>query len=300
MSTKVDTFFWLRIHSPSNLNRLHILATLFMLDSPLWLASMNIPASTRGGFPFDLPLVSRGFNLDFSLPVTFFAGENGAGKSTILEVLALAADVTTMGEHDAQLDSTLENVRALSGSVRLSWRRRARHGFFFRAEDFFGFQKRLGELKRDLLSQIAAYESELSDNREANKGIERAIGYLRGQIHELDSRYGEDADARSHGEAFLNAFAARIAAPGLYLLDEPEAALSPVRQMAFLKLVKDAVEAGSQFVIATHSPLVLRLAGAQIVDFDQTPPTPCEWDELASVRLWSAFWSAPDSFLRRL
>ena len=271
-----------------------------MFDSSLWLASMNVPASTRGGFPFDLPLVAHGLHLEFSHPVTFFAGENGAGKSTILEVLALAADLPTMGEQDVQLDPTLEGVRALSGSVRLSWRRRARHGFGFRAEDFFGFQKRLEQLKRDLSNQIAAYEGEMSDNREENYGIERAIGYVRGQIHELDSRYGENADARSHGEAFLNAFGARISAPGLYLLDEPEAALSPLRQMAFLKLVKDGVEAGSQFIIATHSPLVLRLPGAQILDFDQMPPTPCEWDELESVRLWRAFWSAPDSFLRRL
>ncbi len=273
-----------------------------MFDSPApWLRSIRLNAeATSTGFPFDLPLVRAGFRLEFEAPVTFFAGENGAGKSTILEALALGCDLPTMGAQDAQHDPTLGSVSALGNAIRFSWRRRTRNGFFFRAEDFFGFQKRMGELKRDLQVQIAAYESDVGDNREENYGIERAIGTLRGQIHELDSRYGEDADARSHGEAFLNAFRARISAPGLYLLDEPEAALSPLRQMAFLKLVKDAVEAGSQFIIATHSPLLLRLDGAQIFDFDSSPVQVCEWDELSSVRLWRAFWSAPDSFLRRL
>ena len=272
-----------------------------MFDTPaVWLRTLNLAPSARDDFPFSLPLLCSGLAFEFAAPVTFFAGENGAGKSTLLEMLALRAALPTLGAADAEEDASLSPLREASDALRLSWKRRANRGFFFRAEDFFGFQARIAGLKRDLLAQIAGYEAELGGNREADKGIERAIGYVRGQIHELDSRYGEDADARSHGEAFLNAFQARIGAPGLYLLDEPEAALSPVRQMAFLKLVKDAVEAGSQFIIATHSPLVLRLDGAQILDFDNAPPSPCNWEDLSGVRLWSAFWSAPGAFLRRL
>ncbi|BCM93263.1 hypothetical protein IAD21_05152 [Abditibacteriota bacterium] len=275
-----------------------------MFDSPpLWLRSIELEQSLgapRKDFPFNLPLVQVGLNLQLEAPVTFFAGENGAGKSTLLEALALSCELPTMGSHDAEHDPTLEGVGQLARSLQLGWRRRTRQGFFFRAEDFFGFQERIAQMKRELLAQIASYESELGDNREANHAIQRAIGFIRGQIHALDARYGEDPDARSHGEAFLNAFRARIAAPGLYLLDEPEAALSPLRQMAFLKLVKDAVEAGSQFIIATHSPLVLRMPDAQILDFEGVPPCPCEWEDLASVRLWHAFWSSPESFLRRL
>ncbi len=270
---------------------------------PPWLRSVELKEinnAPQTAFPFNLPLVREGLSLQLESPVTFFAGENGAGKSTLLEALALSCALPTMGAHDAEHDPTLGGVNQLASLLRLGWRRRTRQGFFFRAEDFFGFQGRVAQMKRDLLEQIAGYESELSDNREANYAIQRAIGFIRGQIHALDARYGEDPDARSHGEAFLNAFRARIAAPGLYLLDEPEAALSPLRQMAFLKLVKDAVEAGSQFIIATHSPLVLRLDDAQILDFDSAPPSSCAWDDLASVRLWHAFWNSPDAFLRRL
>lgn len=270
-----------------------------MFDS-LWLRSLEIIPSKRDGFPFDLPMIRSGFRLDFEGPVTFFAGENGAGKSTLLEVLALRCGFATLGASETEFDSSLKALRLLGDELQLKWRIRATQGFFVRAEDFFGFQKRINQTRRELELQIKSYQAELGSNREENKGIERAIGFIRGQIHELDSRYGEDADARSHGEAFLNAFQARISSPGLYLLDEPEAALSPLRQMAFLKLVKDATEAGSQFIIATHSPLLLRLDGAQIIDFDQVPPQPNEWEELASVRLWRAFWSSPAGFLRRL
>jgi predicted ATPase len=269
-----------------------------MLD--LWLRSLEVAPSRREQFPFNLPMMRNGLALNFASPVTFFAGENGTGKSTLLEVLALRCGLPTLGASDTDFDPSLRSLRDLSDDLHLKWRRRATHGFFARAEDFFGFQKRINQTRRDLELQIRDYETQLGDNREENKNIERAIGYIRGQIHELEARYGEDADARSHGEAFLNAFQARISAPGLYLLDEPEAALSPLRQMALLKLVKDAVEVGSQFIIATHSPLLLRLGEVHIIDFDQLPPRICEWEDLSSVRLWRAFWSAPDAFLRRL
>jgi len=272
--------------------------TRSMLD--LWLLSLEVSPSKRDNFPFNLPMFKGGLRLGFGTPVAFFAGENGAGKSTLLEVLALRCALPTLGASETELDASLQSLRLASDQLQLKWRRRATRGFFARAEDFFGFQKRMNQTRRELELQIESYQGELGANREENQGIERAIGFLRGQIHELESRYGGDADARSHSEAFLNAFQSRIGAPGLYLLDEPEAALSPLRQMAFLKLVKDAAEAGSQFIIATHSPLLLRWDGAQIFDFDQIPPQHCEWEELSSVRLWRAFWSAPDSFLRRL
>lgn len=102
----------------------------------------------------------------------------------------------------------------------------------------FGFQNRIAQMKL-----------ELGDNAGATNAIQRAIGFIPGQIHALSARYGEEPDARSHGGTFLNACRVRIAAPGLYLLDEPEAALSLLCQMAFLKLTKDAVEAGSQFIV---------------------------------------------------
>lgn len=274
-----------------------------MFDLPdVWLRSLSLEATplSKTGFPYDLPFARAGLNLQLDSPIIFFAGENGAGKSTLLETIALACDLPTMGANDTNEDPSIKSLHPLSHALRLGWRRRTRQGFFFRAEDFFGFQHRLTDLKCDLLDQIAGYESELGDNAEADKGIRRAIGYIRGQIHALDAHYGEDPDARSHGEAFLSAFRARIAAPGLYLLDEPEAALSPLRQMAFLKLMKDAVEAGSQFIIATHSPLLLRTDGAHIFDFDTIPLQRCAWEDLSSVRLWRAFWASPNSFLRHI
>ena len=100
--------------------------------------------------------------------------------------------------------------------------------------------------------------------------------------------------------AFLSVFEQRLCANGLFVLDEPETPLSPLRQLAFLALMKDAVAHGGQFIVATHSPILMAFEGAQIWSFDQSPPRAVAWDETEHVRLTKAFLSAPDSFLRRL
>ena len=87
---------------------------------------------------------------------------------------------------------------------------------------------------------------------------------------------------------------------GLYFLDEPEAPLSPLRPLAFLRLMRDAAEGGSQFVIATHSPILLACPDAQIWNFNTVPPQTCAWDDLENVQLWRGFLNSPGSFLRRI
>ncbi|HUF76827.1 MAG TPA: AAA family ATPase [Longimicrobiales bacterium] len=116
----------------------------------------------------------------------------------------------------------------------------------------------------------------------------------------MGGRYGENSDAASHGEAFLRLFAARLAPRGVYLLDEPEAALSPQSQLGFLAMLKDAVDAGSQFLVATHSPLLMATPGATILSFDEAPVRRVQYDELESVRLVRDFLQAPERYLRRI
>jgi predicted ATPase len=183
--------------------------------------------------------------------------------------------------------------------MRLVWSRRTRRGFFLRAEDFFGYVKRVNaELAhhRDEAARVRAESAHLPEGE-----IARIASPFTGSEAALASRYGADADARSHGEQFLAFFSARLAPDGLYLLDEPEAPLSPSRQLALLSMLREASEQrGCQFVIATHSPILMALPGAAIVSFDAIPPRVVAWDELESVRLVRDFLVAPERYLRHL
>jgi predicted ATPase len=194
-------------------------------------------------FPFDLPFVT---SLDLSLrkSVAFFVGENGTGKSTLLEAIAVLCrlPVSGGGRNEAGGSHGPEHDSALSQALRPSFRQQPRDGFFLRAE-------------------FAAHFASLLDERKSDPSF----------AGDPYSRYGgRSLHTRSHGEAFLAILQNRIR-EGLFLLDEPESALSPQRQLALLALIHSLVGTGkSQFVIATHSPILMTYPGAQIISFDKS------------------------------
>jgi predicted ATPase len=236
--------------------------------------------------------------LPLDRPVTILVGENGSGKSTLLEAIAIAARATTAGTADAADDDTLAGLRALAGELRLSWRSRTHRGFFLRAEDFFGFARRMAAMRAELEARLAATLDAYAE-REAYARDLAAAPYQK-ELGELRRRYGEGVDARSHGEAFLAFFRDRFVPGGTYFLDEPEAPLSPSRQLAFLALLREAVEADCQVVMATHSPILLAFPDAAIWSFDEAPIRRVGYDELEHVRLTRDFLSNPEAFLRHL
>ncbi|HVF67456.1 MAG TPA: AAA family ATPase [Pyrinomonadaceae bacterium] len=255
------------------------------------------PAAKRlETFPFSLPVVRKFRELKLGRAVTFLVGENGSGKSTLIEGLAAAVGSVVVGGEDVRGDKTLAHARALGSRLKLVWEKRTHRGFFLRAEDFFNFAKRVNQTSAELEEMALEFE------REGLKGhgLRLAQGVVRGQRRALTSRYGEDADARSHGEGFLNLFQSRFVPGGLYLLDEPEAPLSPQRQLALLSMLKGMVEQDSQFVIATHSPILMALPGADILSFDHAPVRRVPYDEVEHVSLTRDFLNNPEAFLRRL
>ncbi|HEY9723284.1 MAG TPA: AAA family ATPase, partial [Oscillatoriaceae cyanobacterium] len=130
-------------------------------------------------------------------------------------------------------------------------------------------------------------------------GRQVAVGYMKGQKAAVTRRYGEDLNANSHGESFLKLFESRLVPGGIYLLDEPEVPLSPLRQLALLSLIKQfAGEA--QFVIATHSPILMAFPGATIYTCDGPAIREAPWDELEHVKLTRDFLKDPQAFLRHL
>lgn len=253
---------------------------------------------TPSGYPFTLPIIQSLAELEFTAPVTFFVGENGSGKSTLLEALACAARLPTAGSASLDADPSLAGARQLARHLRVSWRHKKKRGFFLRAEDFFGYVKRMNQTRAELERELKAVDEDYVGRSETAKGLAK-MPYAR-ELHDMEQRYGKDMDAYSHGEIFLKFFESRFVPEGLYLLDEPEAPLSPLRQLAFLSAVKQMVAQDGQLIIATHSPILLAFPEAVIYSFDQFPLRPVAYDDLEHVRLTRDFLNSPKRFLQHL
>lgn len=261
------------------------------------LLALRLPARA-GAFPFDLPWLAEGRRVAFAPDVTVVVGENGSGKSTLLEALALAAELPAAGAEDLADDPTLDAVRPLATELRLEWTARSRRGLFLRAEDYFGYAQRVRRERAALLAEAARRARAWADVPDLERA--RRLGPHLGSAAALDGRYGGDLDARSHGESFLAFFEARLGGPGLYVLDEPEAALSPVRQLALLALVRQAVARGAQFVLATHAPILMAYPGARLLELADGGLREATFDELEHVRTLRGFLADPEAYLRRL
>jgi predicted ATPase len=228
-------------------------------------AAMRTDRVQPGVHPFPLPILANGLTLKFTTPVTFFVGENGSGKSTVLEALAWC---TGFGVHGGSRDHQFvesEEGHVLGRALALSWRQRSTDGFYLRAETFHQFSSHL----------------EASGTTFARYG-------------------GRSFHERSHGEAFLALFEHRFE-DGLYLLDEPEAALSPQRQLAFLRIMHELAGRGvAQFIVATHSPMLLCLPGARVLNFDDGHIEEVPYHETEHFQLTRRFLNDPAQYFRYL
>lgn len=209
-----------------------------VLAAKPYLQEVSIRADVEPDFdiyPYNIAAVRELGHLKFHPDVTFFVGENGTGKSTILEAIALALGYSPEGGTRNVRFATTDSVSNLHQALRLSRSfRKPADGYFLRAESFFN---------------LATYMDE--------------VGYLQGYDN-------KSLHARSHGEAFMAVLTHKLKGKGLYLLDEPEAAMSPSRQLAALAAIHQLVQNQSQFIIATHSPILLSYPYAKILQFDGT------------------------------
>jgi predicted ATPase len=199
-------------------------------------------------YPFNIPALQNLEKLEFHRDVTFFIGENGAGKSTLMEAIALVMGFGPEGGTRNVQFSTADTVSDLHNylaAVRSF--KQPKDNYFLRAESFYN---------------VASYMEE--------------IGYLEGYG-------GKSLHERSHGEAFMATLTLKLRGNGLYIFDEPEAALSPTRQMAALYAIHELVKKESQFIIATHSPILLAYPGARILLLDQNGMTDIEYEQTRTI-----------------
>lgn len=219
-------------------------------------------------YPFNISVI-RDFPIVFKNNVTFLVGENGAGKSTILESIAFLCGFNLSGGNKNHLYNQAKNEFDLHSYLTLSWREKTSNGFFMRAESFFNF---------------ASYIDTLA---EEDNSILKAYG-------------GKSLHKQSHGESFLSLFNNRLS-KGLYILDEPEAALSPKRQLTFLAIINELEKSGNaQFIIATHSPILLSYPNSNILFLSDEGINEIDYKETEHYQLTKDFLDSPERYFKHL
>ena len=225
----------------------------------------SLPERMGGGsYPFSVPAFRQGIDIPLTTNVTFFVGDNGSGKSTLLEAVAEICGFSPEGGNRDHYREAFADRSELAQALRLAWFPKTSDGFFMRAESFFNF---------------ATYLDSVSDLR--------AYG-------------GKSLHAQSHGESFLSLFDNRFE-QGLYLIDEPEAALSPQRQLSFLKIIHDLEVPGhAQFIIASHSPILLAYPGATLYSFSTDGISEIAYRETEHYLVTKDFLNAPERYFKYL
>jgi len=215
-------------------------------------------------YPFNVRAFSHGINVEFRANVTFFVGENGSGKSTLLEAIAECCGFNPEGGNRDHHYATFGDRSPLAKALRLSWKPKITEGFFLRAESFYNF---------------ATY-------------IE--------QVSTLRPYGGKSLHKQSHGESFLALFVNRFE-QGIYILDEPEAALSPQRQLSFLKIIHDLEKSNhAQFLISTHSPIILSYPGAILFSLDGDAILKVDYRDTDHYLLTRDFLNSPERYFKTL
>ena len=261
----------------------------------------------RETFPWTLPLFRDLKRLQFSSRVTFLIGENGSGKSTLLEGLAVGANATAAGSDEMNQDETLWAAHEFARAFRLVRRQHPKRTMFMRAEDVLGYTLTATKRRKEAAIAFAGGIKTLEAAREAEESeeaadlskpsMEQAAERLR---RRLGRKYRSDPVNRSHGETFLELLAVRFLPNGLYFLDEPETPLSPNRVLALLALLHDRAAMGCQFIVATHSPILMAVPDSQILLFERGAIQPIPYEDVEHVRITKAFLSDPQKFLRHL
>ncbi|MBB6636840.1 AAA family ATPase [Cohnella thailandensis] len=232
----------------------------------------KLESRERKRFPYNIPSLRGLERVDLESNVIFFAGENGSGKSTLLEAIGDLCGFSIVGGRDLTITKEKDDT-SLSHIMRLSWLPKVSQGFYFRAETFDTFAGYIDEMAKDPF-----------------------IG-----LHAYDSYGGKSLNEQSHGQAFLAFFKNRMDRKGIYLLDEPESALSPQNQLVFMRIIWELERSGqAQFIIATHSPILMSYPGAQIFHFGDGPLSAIPYEETEHFTITKDFLNNRERYFRTL
>lgn len=250
---------------------------------------------TGDRYPMDTPVVRRLDSLEFTRPVTFLTGDNGCGKTTLIELLA---DMTHAVRIDGSAgpDEKRRLIQSAAPNFRVEMAHRPSHCFYFHAEGFIRYTDGVYAMRTEARAAL----DDIYENQRYGSAYARQLASqpYAGALAQMQSMYEHDITARSHGEGFLDFFGGRIHPNGLYLLDEPEAALSFFNQYVLLNMIRDAAAQNCQFVISTHSPVLTALPDAEILQIEDGAISSIAYDSLPGVVFLRDFLAAPQRYLR--
>ncbi|KJF45054.1 ATPase AAA [Draconibacterium sediminis] len=222
---------------------------------------------TREHYPFNLPLFAETKKLDFTNPVTLFVGQNGSGKSTLLEAIAVAAGIYIWRNNMTSRYMVNRYEATLHRYLKVSWVNGSVPGSFFGAQIFKDFASMLEEWATTDPGQLEFFG-------------------------------GKSLISQSHGQSLMSFFRSRYKLKGLYLLDEPETALSPSSQLELHRLISENSKGGhAQFIVATHSPILLACKNATIYNFDQMPVSEVKYEDTEHFRVYRDFLNHREKYL---
>ena len=260
-----------------------------------FIESFSINSQKKNPFPFNVLAVQLAKEIEVDNKVTIFVGDNGCGKSTLLESIALSVNLPLIGGYINE-HAGFEAARILQPHLDIQWKRKTNKGFFFRAEDFSDFINSVENERRKIERDLFDLKGDVDDS--VIKKMSESMNY---KLYAMRKSYGENMQAFSHGEAYLKILETRIQDKGIYLLDEPEAALSPLKQLSLLFLI---IEAGkkdnTQFILSTHSPIMMGIPGATIYEIKEDGMQKVQYEETDHYRITKTFLNNPASYLRHL
>nr|WP_299015549.1 AAA family ATPase [uncultured Polaribacter sp.] len=234
-------------------------------------------------------------NLDFSKRVSFLVGENGSGKSTLLEAIACRLQLPHM-DGRSYAKNSFDAAKKLLPFLELTWQIERSVGFFFRAEDFGDYLNSIHRVGTTIENQMGDLGPDVPTH--IINQMKESANY---QLKQMRSNYGQELNAFSHGEAYLHIMNEMINTRGIYLLDEPEAALSPAKQLTLIAFIKNHLKAhNSQFIIATHSPILLAFPEASIFEITENTMEKKNLEETEHFNITKSFLNNPEAYLRHL
>lgn len=260
-----------------------------------FIKSFSINTEKKAPFPYNVPAVIACSNISLDHGITIFVGDNGTGKSTLLETLGLHLQLPLISGHIKRMDG-FQAAELLEPYIRVEWRNETQKGFFFRAEDFSQFIHSVELAKSSNQTFLNELKGTVKDSV-----IDELAESMNIPLQTMRRDYGENMQAFSHGEAYLKILQTRIAGKGIYLLDEPEAALSPLRQLSLISYILEVLkEKKSQFIMATHSPILMGIPGACIYEITGYGINRVAFQDTEHYQITKTFLENPEFYLRHL